>query len=265
MDQGDLNRARGTRQAEQDGSDQDIPNFLVEAANSAPHRAGGDDEARSLGEKDATAAAAPSDSGMTASADGPNAVPGEALEPTAAQGGSAPDAIPGNDPLGIDDYAEYGDYPYASPAQPGADGRKPMDPAAYEMGALDWQSGAGASREVAGRSPYVRQRTPHKTQPAIDDNAEDGAYSPEGYAHDSNIAIGGVLSGGHTYRRARKAQSTVQRGRYGQYLEVPKGKRSIFATRNQMRRRRSLAITIAIILVFVVVAIVIAQMIAKLG
>ncbi|MGN0075806.1 MAG: hypothetical protein ACI38Z_02385 [Parafannyhessea sp.] len=261
MDQSDLNRARATRQTEHDGSDQDIPDFLVEAAQAPLHHTGGTDDARSLGEKDAAAAVAPSDGGMSASATGTNAAQGGSAEPA----DGATDATSEDDLLGLDDYAEYGDYPYAAPGQPGADGRKPMDPAAYEEGELDWQTGAGASGSTMGRSPYVRQRTPHKTQPAIDDNAEDGAYAPEGYAHDSNIAIGGVLSGGHTYRRARKARAAVQRGRYGQYLEVPKGKRSIFATRTQMRRRRSLLTTIAIIIVFVVVAIVIAQMVSRLG
>ncbi|MCH4083123.1 MAG: hypothetical protein LKF00_01870 [Olsenella sp.] len=264
MDQSDLNRARATRQTEHDGSDQDIPDFLVEAAQAPSHHASGADDARSLGEKDATAAATPSDGGMNASAAGTNAAQGGAPEPVDGTA-NATDATSEDDLLGFDDYADYGDYPYATPDQPNADGRKPMDPAAYETGELDWQTGAGASGSTMGRSPYVRQRTPHKTQPAIDDNAEDGAYAPEGYAHDSNIAIGGVLSGGHTYRRARKAKAAVQRGRYGQYLEVPKGKRSIFATRTQMRRRRSLLTTIAIILVFVVVAIIIAQMVSRLG
>ena len=146
-----------------------------------------------------------------------------------------------------------------------------MDPAEYEAAQAareqGWEDGAwpeggaGMQREL-----YTRPRAPHKTQPAINDDAADGTYSPEGYAHDSNIAIGGgVLSGGHSYRRARKSRSSIQQGRYGQYLEVPKGRRSIFASRDRMRRRRSLVSLIAVILVFVVIAIVIVQMVSRLG
>ncbi len=147
-----------------------------------------------------------------------------------------------------------------------------MDPAEYEAAQVareqGWEDGSWPADGTTGmqRELYTRPRTPHKTQPAINDDAADGTYSPEGYAHDSNIAIGGgVLSGGHSYRRARKSRSSMQQGRYGQYLEVPKGRRSIFASRDRMRRRRSLFSIIAVILVFVVIAIVIVQMVSRLG
>lgn len=115
------------------------------------------------------------------------------------------------------------------------------------------------SRQPA-RTPYVRQRTPHKTQEAIDDLG-DGSGT-ERYTHDSNIAVGGgAFSGGHAYRKARSSHSSMRGGQYGQYLEVPKGRRSIFESREKARRRRSIAALAAIILVLGLIVIFIVHLI----
>lgn len=101
----------------------------------------------------------------------------------------------------------------------------------------------------AQRSTYVRQRAPRRTQEAIDDLAEDD--SPVEYAHESNVTIGGSI-GDRKYRRARSDISQFQKNnRYGQYLEIPKGRRSIFASRERARRRRSVLALIAVIALLV--------------
>ena len=242
-----MNQQKPAGRASDDASRtaQDIPDFLVEAAEAKPQHISGardagaaQDQRQRVDEKDA----ATSRPAGTGAAD--------------------------DDLLGLDELEGYG----AQPQPQDAPRRRPMDPAEYEATQTareqGWEDGAWPEAGGAGmqRELYTRPRAPHKTQPAINDDAADGTYSPEGYAHDSNIAIGGgVLSGGHSYRRARKSRSSMQQGRYGQYLEVPKGRRSIFASRDRMRRRRSLFSIIAVILVFVVIAIVIAQMISHLG
>lgn len=256
-----MNQQKPAGRASDDASRtaQDIPDFLVEAAEAKPQHISGTRDAgaaqgqrQRVDEKDA-ATSRPAGTGAAAQdADAADERPTDATD---------------DDLLGLDGLEGYG----AQPQPQDAPRRRPMDPAEYEAAQAareqGWEDGAwpeggaGMQREL-----YTRPRAPHKTQPAINDDAADGTYSPEGYAHDSNIAIGGgVLSGGHSYRRARKSRSSIQQGRYGQYLEVPKGRRSIFASRDRMRRRRSLFSIIAVILVFVVIAIVIAQMISHLG
>ncbi len=256
-----MNQQKPAGRASDDASRtaQDIPDFLVEAAEAKPqHISGARDvgaagERQRVDEKDA-ATSRPAGTGAAAQ--------------DAGAAGERPTDATDDDLLGLDELEGYG----AQPQPQDAPRRRPMDPAEYEATQAareqGWEDGAWPEAGGAGmqRELYTRPRAPHKTQPAINDDAADGTYSPEGYAHDSNIAIGGgVLSGGHSYRRARKSRSSMQQGRYGQYLEVPKGRRSIFASRDRMRRRRSLFSIIAVILVFVVIAIVIAQMISHLG
>lgn len=256
-----MNQQKPAGRASDDASrpEQDIPDFLVEAAEAKPQHISG---ARDAG-------AAPDQrprAGEKNAATSQTAATGVAAE-TGAVGAAAGDAAD-DDLLGLDELEAYG-----AESQPqDAPRRRPMDPAEYEAAQAArehrWEDGSWPADGATGmqRELYTRPRAPHKTQPAINDDAADGTYSPEGYAHDSNIAIGGgVLSGGHSYRRARKSRSSMQQGRYGQYLEVPKGRRSIFASRDRMRRRRSLFSIIAVILVFVIIAIVIVQMVSRLG
>jgi len=115
----------------------------------------------------------------------------------------------------------------------------------------------------ARRSTYVRQRAPRRTQEAIDDLAEDD--NPVEYAHESNIAVGGVLGDGR-YRRARSEISRFQRNnRYGQYLQVPKGRRSIFAKRERSRRRQSAIAAIVVIGILAIAAYVVWQIMTRIS
>lgn len=102
---------------------------------------------------------------------------------------------------------------------------------------------------------YVRQRTPHRSQGTLDDLADDDTPA-QGYTHDSNIAVGGATPlSGMAYRRSRSNMSRVRSGtRYGQYLEIPKGRRSIFASRERARRRRSVLALLAVITLLVFAA-----------
>lgn len=110
-----------------------------------------------------------------------------------------------------------------------------------------------ASAPAAPR--YVRKRTPHLSQGTLDDLNDDSIPSSS-YTHDSNISVGGATPlSGMAYRRARSSISRVKNGsRYGQYLEIPKGRRSIFASRERARRRRSVLALFFVIALLVLAA-----------
>ncbi|MDD5800157.1 MAG: hypothetical protein PUD09_05945 [Coriobacteriales bacterium] len=106
-------------------------------------------------------------------------------------------------------------------------------------------------------TPYIRQPRPRKTQEAINDMEQDETYSV-GFAHDSNVAVGGNTPlSGLGYRRSRADMGKLQRDlHYGQYLEIPKGKRQIFSSREREQQIRSRAITVGVV-AFLIVAFII--------
>ena len=112
-------------------------------------------------------------------------------------------------------------------------------------------------------SSYVRKRAPRRTAEAIDDLAEDD--NPIAYSHESNVATGGRLTD-RSYRRARSDISQFQKNnRYGQYLEIPKGQRSIFAKRERERRMRSAIALIAVIAILAIAAYLVWQLMSSLS
>lgn len=120
------------------------------------------------------------------------------------------------------------------------------------------------SVDVPTRTPYVRRPRPRKTQEAINDLEQDESYA-QGFTHDSNVTVRGrnPLSG-TAYSRSRANMTQLQRDlHYGQYLEIPKGKRSIFSSRERSAAIRSRAVMAAIIIVLVLVAIFAWQLIIK--
>ena len=103
---------------------------------------------------------------------------------------------------------------------------------------------------------YVRKRTPHRDQGTLDDLSDDSTPSAA-YTHDSNVTVGGATPlSGMAYRRSRSNMSRVHNStRYGQYLEIPKGRRSIFASRERARRRRSVLALLVVVTLLVLAAI----------
>lgn len=107
------------------------------------------------------------------------------------------------------------------------------------------------------RTPYVRKPRPRKTQEAINDLEQDDTYA-QGFTHDSNITVRSrnPLSG-TVYSRSRGKIPQLKRElHYGQYLEIPKGKRQIFSSRERSAAIKSRAITAIILLTLLAVAIV---------
>ncbi len=131
---------------------------------------------------------------------------------------------------------------------------------AMSRSALDEDSSASQdvafSTASAPSAPrYVRRRTPHRSQGLVDDLNEESEPSV-GYTHDSNISVGGATPlSGMSYRRARSNMSRVKNNsRYGQYLEIPKGRRTIFASRERARRRRSVLALLVVVALLVLAA-----------
>ena len=113
------------------------------------------------------------------------------------------------------------------------------------------------------RVPYVRKRPPRRTIEAIDDLA--GSDSPAVYTHESDISVGGMVQDGR-YRRARAEITHFQKNnRYGQYLEVPKGRRSIFAKQERSRRRRSALGAILVVALLAVIAYLVWQVMSNIS
>lgn len=113
--------------------------------------------------------------------------------------------------------------------------------------------------------PYVRRERPRKTQAAIDDMEADDLYARVSYHHDSNITVGRMnpFSGtSRAYRRTQRSIPQLHEGHgYGRYLQVPKGRGSLFSMQVQRQRRRTAAAIIISILaiallIFVIVRIV---------
>ncbi|MGI6231033.1 MAG: hypothetical protein ACOYJL_09065 [Tractidigestivibacter sp.] len=110
-----------------------------------------------------------------------------------------------------------------------------------------------AGGEEAQPRRYTRARPAHRTVAPIDDLADD--EDSERFTHDSSYSNRGGLVSGRSYRRSRSEMTQLRRDlHYGQYLEIPKGRRDIFASRERKSRIRS---TIALIVVIVVLAVVV--------
>ena len=111
--------------------------------------------------------------------------------------------------------------------------------------------------------PYIHKARPRKTQEAINDLEEDETFSA-GFTHDSNVTVGSrnPLSG-RAYNRSRGGVAQLQRDlHYGQYLEIPKGRRQIFSSRERHAAVRSRATIAIIMIVLVIIAVAAWQLIA---
>ncbi|MDO4797388.1 MAG: hypothetical protein Q4A01_05120 [Coriobacteriales bacterium] len=121
-----------------------------------------------------------------------------------------------------------------------------------------------SAQDTPTRTPYVRKPRPRKTQEAINDLEQDETYA-QSFTHDSNVTVRGrnPLSG-TAYSRSRGKMPQLQRDlHYGQYLEIPKGKRQIFSSRERSAAIKSRAIMAAIIIVLLIVAVIAFKLIIK--
>lgn len=112
-------------------------------------------------------------------------------------------------------------------------------------------NGGTAGRHAA---PYVRQRPAHRSVEPIDDLAQEPDDAGH-VTHDSDFTVPGGAISGRAYRRSRAKGAQLRRDlHYGQYLEIPKGRRDIFASRE---RRTRIKTAVALFVVLAVLAVVV--------
>ncbi len=102
-------------------------------------------------------------------------------------------------------------------------------------------------------TPYVRQRPVHQSMGTIDDYANAQNEIPS-VTHDSGYTNPGTPISGRSYKRSRAQGEQLRRDlHYGQYLEIPKGRRDIFASREKNARIKTAVALLALIVVLVLV------------
>lgn len=135
---------------------------------------------------------------------------------------------------------------------------RPADPrgaAAPGQAPSPAQDFAPVAQGAPQHNVYVRQRPAHRSVGTVSDFEGADDQAPANTVSDSGYTNRGPIVGGGSYRRTRAGAKKIQRNnQYGQYLEVPKGRRDIFVK----RERRSNAKTVfALVFVCVVIAIVV--------
>lgn len=113
-----------------------------------------------------------------------------------------------------------------------------------------------APSEPSYRPAYVRPAKPRRTVEAIDDDDQDAFDARGNYTHDSNFTVSGQ-------RRIRQGDRLQRDSQYGQYLQVPKGKKSIFSSRQQAKQRRSAIVMVVIVVILAVLLIFAVRLIAS--
>ncbi len=116
-------------------------------------------------------------------------------------------------------------------------------------------AGASSEKDPAPDSrpaPYVRQRPARRSVEPIDDFSSE---EPEPtYVSDSRYTTRGSALSGGGYRRSRATSKQLRRDlHYGQYLEIPKGRRDIFVSRERRTRIKTAIALIAVLAVLAVV------------
>ncbi len=112
-----------------------------------------------------------------------------------------------------------------------------------------------APQSTSQHAPYVRQRPAHRSVGTVSDYDDAGEAAPARTAHDSGYTNRGSLVSGGAYRRSRSDAKKLRRDlQYGQYLEIPKGRRDIFVKRERTARiKTALALVVVIAILAVVV------------
>lgn len=111
-----------------------------------------------------------------------------------------------------------------------------------------------ATASASAGTPYVRTPKPRHTADPIDDYTQEGVSS-SGYTHESDFTADAGRLSGKGYRRSRSEMKQLKRNlQYGQYLEIPKGRRDIFAKRERISRVKSLLAAVVVLAILAVVA-----------
>ena len=141
-----------------------------------------------------------------------------------------------NSDMHTDQEFPLAENPFVDPQQNSA------SPASYNSA----KDAATKDANIRHRS-YVRPSNPHRTVDPVDDLAVDDAYAHAG--HDSNYTAhtNSPLSG-RAYRKSRNEMPQLRHDLpYGQYLSIPKGRRTIFSAHERRSRIGSAVITVLVV------------------
>ena len=114
---------------------------------------------------------------------------------------------------------------------------------------------AGANEMPQRHARYVRPLTYHKAQGIIDD------LQPQDDADEANAQVPSVSSvpNSQLHRRQRRIskrdETILKSSQYGQYLEIPRNKKSIFQTPEQQKKskmQRAMLVGAVLVLVLIV-------------
>ena len=103
-------------------------------------------------------------------------------------------------------------------------------------------------------TPNLRKRPAHRSVEPIYDHAEDEEENAP-ITHDSGYTVPGGALSGRAYRRSRAEGQQLRRDlHYGQYLEIPKGRRDIFVSRERKTRVKTFFALVAVLALLAVAA-----------
>ncbi len=149
----------------------------------------------------------------------------------------------------------------AAPAAASAPASAPVNPAgttgasAPMPTAAPSQAPAAAPAPARTTTPYMRQRPSHQSMGTIDDYANEKDEIPN-VTHDSGYTNPGNPMTGRSYKRSRAQGEQLRRDlHYGQYLEIPKGRRDIFVSREKNARIKTIVALVVVLAVLVVVGV----------
>ncbi|WP_321972598.1 hypothetical protein [Paratractidigestivibacter sp.] len=110
------------------------------------------------------------------------------------------------------------------------------------------EAAPAADARAAQPYPYVRRRPAHRNVGTVSDYDDAGEITSANTTHDSGYTNRGSLMSGDSYRRSRADAQKLRRDlHYGQYLEIPKGRRDIFVKHERVARIKAfLAIVVVV-------------------
>lgn len=113
------------------------------------------------------------------------------------------------------------------------------------------------TEERPAPAPFVHARPARRSVEPIDDLAQDDEASAP-ITHDSGYTVRGGALSGRAYKRSRAQGQQLRRDlHYGQYLEIPKGRRDIFASRERKTRIKTAVALLVLLAVLAVVVFVV--------
>lgn len=152
------------------------------------------------------------------------------------------------DPRDLPSYDELSSGNTPRPETAGSADRSPIDPLAATAAELP----AMPAAPTAKASPYVHREPVRHTVEPINDFAPQGAGADP--LDSSGLSSSTNITADQGYRSSRGQGTQLRRNlHYGQYLEIPQGRRDIFVKRERRSRIKTFIALVAVLAVIAVV------------